>query len=141
MTFDRRLFRSAALNSTRLFALACLFTAHVSVAQAAGTTLLNVSYDVSREFYKEFNAAFIAHWKKTTGEELTVNQSHGGSSRQARSVLDGLEADVITMNQAVDIDVLAERGRMIPVEWAARLPDNSAPTTSLSVILVRKGNP
>lgn len=141
MTFDRRPFRSAVLNSTRLFALACLFAAHVSVAQAAGTTLLNVSYDVSREFYKEFNAAFVAHWKKTTGEELTVNQSHGGSSRQARSVLDGLEADVITMNQAVDIDVLAERGRMMPVEWAARLPDNSAPTTSLSVILVRKGNP
>lgn len=107
----------------------------------AGPTLLNVSYDVSREFYKDFNAAFAAHWKKTTGEELTLNQSHGGSSRQARSVADGLEADVITMNQHNDIDILAERGKLIPADWAKRLPNNSAPTTSISVILVRKGNP
>ena len=110
-------------------------------ARAATTTLLNVSYDVSREFYKDFNAAFTAHWKKTTGEDLTINQSHGGSSRQARSVVDGLEADVITMNQANDIDILFERGRLIPQDWARRLPFNSAPTTSVSVILVRKGNP
>lgn len=110
-------------------------------AQAAGKTLLNVSYDVSREFYKDYNAAFAAHWKKTTGEALTLNQSHGGSSKQARSVVDGLEADVITMNQSNDIDILAERGGLIPATWAQRLPDNSAPTTSVSVILVRKGNP
>jgi sulfate transport system substrate-binding protein len=108
---------------------------------AAGPTLLNVSYDVSREFYKDFNAAFAAHWKKATGEDLTLNQSHGGSSRQARSVADGLEADVITMNQHNDIDILAERGKLIPADWARRLPNNSAPTTSVSVILVRKGNP
>ncbi len=113
----------------------------VSTAQATGKTLLNVSYDVSREFYKEYNAAFAAHWKKTTGEALTLNQSHGGSSKQARSVVDGLEADVITMNQANDIDILADRGGLVPADWAKRLPDNSAPTTSLSVILVRKGNP
>jgi sulfate transport system substrate-binding protein len=113
----------------------------VSSAQATGKTLLNVSYDVSREFYKEYNAAFAAHWKKTTGESLTLNQSHGGSSKQARSVVDGLEADVITMNQANDIDILADRGGLVPADWAKRLPDNSAPTTSLSVILVRKGNP
>ena len=113
----------------------------VSFAQAPGKTLLNVSYDVSREFYKEYNAAFAAHWKKTTGEVLTLNQSHGGSSKQARSVVDGLEADVITMNQANDIDILADRGGLVPADWARRLPDNSAPTTSLSVILVRKGNP
>ena len=110
-------------------------------ANAAGPTLLNVSYDVSREFYKEYNAAFIAHWKKTTGEDVSVNQSHGGSSKQARSVADGLEADVITMNQANDIDILHDRGNLIPADWAKRLPDNSAPTTSTSVILVRKGNP
>jgi len=112
-----------------------------SPARAAGPTLLNVSYDVSREFYKDYNAVFAAHWKKTTGEDLTLNQSHGGSSRQARSVADGLEADVITMNQHNDIDILAERGKLIPADWAKRLPNNSAPTTSVSVILVRKGNP
>ena len=110
-------------------------------AQSAGKTLLNVSYDVSREFYKDYNAAFAAHWKKTTGVALTLNQSHGGSSKQARSVIDGLEADVITMNQSNDIDILAERGGLVPANWAQRLPDHSAPTTSVSVILVRKGNP
>lgn len=107
----------------------------------AAQSLLNVSYDVSREFYKDFNAAFAAHWLKTTGEQLTLNQSHGGSSRQARSVVDGLEADVITMNQHNDIDLLAERGKLIPADWARRLPNNASPTTSISVILVRKGNP
>jgi sulfate transport system substrate-binding protein len=111
------------------------------LAQAAGTTLLNVSYDVSREFYKDYNAAFAAHWKQATGEELTLNQSHGGSSKQAGSVIAGLQADVITMNQAIDIDVLAERGGLVPANWATRLPFGSAPTTSVQVILVRKGNP
>jgi sulfate/thiosulfate transport system substrate-binding protein len=112
-----------------------------SFARAASQTLLNVSYDVSREFYKEYNALFAAHWKKTAGDDLTLNQSHGGSSKQARSVVDGLEADVITMNQANDIDVLHDRGNLIPADWAKRLPDNASPTTSTSVILVRKGNP
>ena len=111
-------------------------------AQAAEeVSLLNVSYDVSREFYKDYNAAFAAHWQKTSGEVLTLKQSHGGSSKQARSVAEGLEADVITMNQANDIDILHDRGGLIPADWARRLPDNSAPTTSVSVILVRKGNP
>ena len=120
--------------------LAAALVAASGVASAQ-QSLLNVSYDVSREFYKDFNAAFAAHWKKTTGEDLTLNQSHGGSSRQARSVVEGLEADVITMNQANDIDILADRGKLIPADWARRLPNNSAPTTSISVILVRKGNP
>lgn len=106
-----------------------------------GKTLLNVSYDVSREFYKDYNAVFAAHWKKTTGENLTLNQSHGGSSKQARSVVDGLEADVITMNQHNDIDILHTRGGLVPADWAKRLPHNASPTTSISVILVRKGNP
>lgn len=107
----------------------------------ADTTLLNVSYDVTREFYKDYNAAFARYWKQTTGETLVLNQSHGGSSKQARSVIEGLPADVITMNQANDIDVLAQQGRLVPADWAKRLPNNAAPTTSVTVILVRKGNP
>jgi sulfate transport system substrate-binding protein len=110
-------------------------------ATAAGPALLNVSYDVAREFYKNYNPAFIRHWKATTGEDITVNQSHGGSSKQARAVIDGLEADVVTMNQSNDIDAIAERGKLLPADWAKRLPNNSAPTTSTTVILVRKGNP
>jgi len=110
-------------------------------AQAAGPTLLNVSYDVARELYKEINPAFIKHWKATTGEDVSVNQSHGGSSKQARSVIDGLEADVVTMNQSSDIDAIASKSGLIPADWAKRLPNNAAPTTSTTVILVRKGNP
>jgi sulfate transport system substrate-binding protein len=115
--------------------------ASAAAAQAAPVTLLNVSYDVAREFYKDYDAAFVAHWKQAGGEAIVVNQSHGGSSKQARSVLDGLDADVVTMNQATDIDVLADRGQLIPANWATRLPDNAAPTTSVPVILVKKGNP
>jgi sulfate transport system substrate-binding protein len=106
----------------------------------ADTALLNVSYDVTREFYKDYNVAFAKYWKQKTGETLTVNQSHGGSSKQVRSVADGLEADVITMNQANDIDVLAER-KLITSDWQKRLPNASSPTTSTTVFLVRKGNP
>lgn len=128
---------------TRFFHLAVLSALASSMVApaAADTTLLNVSYDVTREFYKDYNAAFARYWKQTTGETLTLNQSHGGSSKQARSVVEGLAADVITMNQANDIDVLAEQGGLIPADWAKRLPQNSAPTTSVTVILVRKGNP
>ena len=124
----------------RSLALAA-FASATLVAQAAPVTLLNVSYDVTREFYKDYDAAFIAHWRQAGGETIAVNQSHGGSSKQARSVIDGLEADVITMNQATDIDILAERGALVPANWATRLPNNSAPTTSVQVILVKKGNP
>ncbi len=125
----------------RALLLAALLGAALPTLALAQTTLLNVSYDVSREFYKDFNTAFAAQWKKSSGEDITLNQSHGGSSRQARSVVDGLEADVITMNQANDIDILYERGKLVPQDWAKRLPFNSSPTTSVSVILVRKGNP
>src|SRR3954464_15547629 len=107
----------------RSLVLAAFASAGIA-AQAAPVTLLNVSYDVTREFYKDYDAAFVAHWKATTGEALVVNQSHGGSSKQARSVVDGLEADVITMNQATDIDLLAERGGLVPADWAKRLPDH-----------------
>jgi sulfate transport system substrate-binding protein len=121
--------------------LATLLTVSAAMPAKADVTLLNVSYDVTREFYKDYNAAFIRYWKQTTGETLTVNQSHGGSSKQARSVIDGLAADVITMNQANDIDALAQQAKLVPEDWAKRLPNNSAPTTSVTVILVRKGNP
>ncbi len=106
----------------------------------ADTTLLNVSYDVTREFYKDYNQAFAKYWKAKSGETLTINQSHGGSSKQIRAVADGLEADVVTMNQANDIDVLADR-KLIPADWQKRLPNGSAPTTSTTVFLVRKNNP
>jgi sulfate transport system substrate-binding protein len=110
-------------------------TAHAAVS------LLNVSYDPTRELYQDFNAAFAHHWKEKTGETVTVRQSHGGSGKQARSVIDGLDADVVTLALAYDIDALYERGRLIPKDWQKRLPDNSAPYTSTIVFLVRKGNP
>jgi sulfate transport system substrate-binding protein len=124
----------------RLAVLSVLATGAAGSA-LADATLLNVSYDVTREFYKDYNQAFAKYWKQTTGETLTLNQSHGGSSKQAGSVVAGLAADVITMNQANDIDILAERGGLVPADWAKRLPNNSSPTTSVTVILVRKGNP
>jgi sulfate transport system substrate-binding protein len=110
-------------------------------AAAAEGTILNVSYDVTREFYRDFNDAFIAHWKQQTGVTPTINQSHGGSSKQVRSVIDGLEADVVTMNQALDIDMLSQRGQLIPADWSARLHNHSVPYTSTILFLVRKGNP
>lgn len=131
--------RSPSLLRRSLLALA--LAGSTGLSWAAGPTLLNVSYDVSRELYKEVNPAFLKQWKQQTGEDLTINQSHGGSSKQARSVLEGLEADVVTMNQSSDIDVLATRGKLLPEDWAKRLPNNSSPTTSVTVILVRKGNP
>ena len=129
--------RRAALAGGLAFVASFAF---VSAAHAAGTTLLNVSYDVARELYKEIDPAFQRAWKQQTGEDVTVNQSHGGSSKQARAVIDGLDADVVTMNQSSDIDAIA-RARLISEDWAKRLPNNSAPTTSVTVILVRKGNP
>jgi sulfate/thiosulfate transport system substrate-binding protein len=128
----------------RRLALAALTTLAALVAlsgpAAAQTTLLNVSYDVMRDYYKDLNPAFQKHWKARTGQEVTIQMSHGGSSRQARAVADGLEADVITMNQHNDIDLLANRGALVPADWARRLPHNSAPFTSATVFIVRKGN-
>ncbi len=109
-------------------------------AAVAQVTLLNVSYDPTRELYQEFNRAFAAHWKAKTGETVTVKQSHGGSSAQARKVIDGLEADVVTLALAYDVDVLADRG-LAPRTWQTRLPHNSSPYTSTIAFLVRKGNP
>lgn len=107
----------------------------------AETVLLNVSYDPTRELYNEYNAAFIKHWQATTGQTLSIRQSHGGSGKQARTVIDGLQADVVTLALAYDIDALASQGRLLPANWQARLPNNSAPYTSTIVFLVRKGNP
>jgi sulfate transport system substrate-binding protein len=107
----------------------------------ADTTLLNVSYDVTRELYKDIDAAFVADYKKKSGETVSIRQSHGASSAQALSVTQGLQADVVTMNQPNDIDLLAERGQLVPVNWRTRLPDNSAPYTTTMVFLVRQGNP
>ncbi len=107
----------------------------------AATALLNVSYDPTREFYTEFNREFARHWKETKGEDITISQSHGGSGKQARSVIDGLDADVVTLALAYDIDVISEKGGLLPADWQQRLPHNSSPYTSTIVFLVRKGNP
>ncbi len=104
-------------------------------------TLLNVSYDPTREFYDAFNVAFAAEWRRRTGAVVVVHQSHGGSGKQARAVIDGLEADVVTLGLAFDIDALARRADLLPADWQHRLPDNSAPYTSTIVFLVRAGNP
>ncbi len=110
--------------------------------QAKGKVeLLNVSYDPTREFYQDVNRAFVQFWEAKTGQSVTIRQSHGGSGKQARSVIDGLEADVVTLALAYDIDSIAERGNLIPKDWQSRLPNNSSPYTSTIVFLVRKGNP
>ncbi|HFX1064395.1 TPA: sulfate ABC transporter substrate-binding protein [Pseudomonas aeruginosa] len=127
--------------SLRRFALAALASALVSGPVAAATQLLNVSYDPTRELHQAYNAAFIKHWKAQGGEDLTVQQSHGGSGKQARAVIDGLKADVVTLALAGDIDELHKLGKLLPADWQARLPDNSTPYTSTIVFLVRKGNP
>jgi sulfate transport system substrate-binding protein len=116
-------------------------TTLLPAAAQADTTLLNVSYDPTRELYQAFNPAFARHWKATTGETVTIRQSHGGAGKQARAVIDGLEADVVTLALAYDIDAIAEKTGKIPADWQKRLPHNSAPYTSTIVFLVRKGNP
>jgi len=104
-------------------------------------TLLNVSYDPTREFYESYNLAFVRYWQARTGQQVTIRQSHGGSGKQARAVIDGLEADVVTLGLAYDVDALHREAQLIPADWATRLPDNSTPYTSTIVFLVRKGNP
>ncbi len=127
--------------SIRRFALATLAGALLAGQASAATELLNVSYDPTRELYQEYNAAFAKHWKQEHGEDVKIQQSHGGSGKQARSVIDGLKADVVTLALAGDIDELGKLGKLIPADWQARLPQNSTPYTSTIVFLVRKGNP
>ncbi|MGE4527053.1 MAG: sulfate ABC transporter substrate-binding protein [Rhodospirillaceae bacterium] len=112
-----------------------------AASACAAATLLNVSYDPTREFYKAFNAAFAAHWKAATGEAVRINMSHGGSGKQARAVIDGQDADVVTLALAYDVDAIAEKTGFIAADWQTRLPHDSAPYTSTIVFLVRKGNP
>jgi len=125
----------------RLFSASLLSAALLAASASQAATLLNVSYDVMRDFYKDYNPAFQKHWQASGGKPITLQMSHGGSSKQARAVIDGLPADVITMNMATDINALAEHGQLIPQDWASRLPNHSAPFTSATVFIVRKGNP
>jgi sulfate/thiosulfate-binding protein len=127
--------------SLRRFALAALASALITGPVAAAQTLLNVSYDPTRELYTEFNAAFNKHWQAEGNEAVTIQQSHGGSGKQARAVIDGLRADVVTLALAGDIDELYKLGKLIPENWQERLPDASTPYTSTIVFLVRKDNP
>src|SRR6202789_1492282 len=113
----------------------------VCAAHAADVTLLNVSYDPTRELYKAENAAFAAQWKKQTGDNLTIDQSHGGSGAQSRAVIDGLDADVVTLALAYDIDAISSKAQLIPANWQSRLPEHATPYTSTIVFLVHKGNP
>jgi sulfate/thiosulfate-binding protein len=130
----RKLLSAAALG------LSLLLAGSARAAHAAGIKLLNVSYDPTRELYQDVNTAFAKSWKARTGQDLTVQQSHGGSGKQARSVIDGLEADVVTLALAYDVDAVANSG-LIAKNWQTRLPNNSTPYTSTIVFLVRKGNP
>src|ERR1039458_3202575 len=123
-----------------LAALALLVGASLPVL-AKDITLLNVSYDPTRELYADYNTAFAKYWKEKTGDNVTINQSHGGSGKQARAVIDGLQADVVTLALAYDIDVIAEKAKLLSKDWQSRLPNNSSPYTSTIVFLVRKGNP
>jgi sulfate/thiosulfate transport system substrate-binding protein len=134
----------SADRTSRLFAyagLAAALTFVGAVAARADSTLLNVSYDVARELYKDINPAFAASYKATTGETVVVNQSHGGSSKQALAVVGGLEADVVTMNQVPDIDLLVEKGGLVAADWQKKFPNGATPYTTTIVFLVRKGNP
>jgi len=128
----RRLFELGAFGALAVLA---------GAAQAKDITLLNVSYDPTRELYADVNKAFAAQWKSKTGDVVAIKQSHGGSGKQARSVIDGLEADVVTLALAYDIDEIAERAKLLPADWQKRLQHNSSPYTSTYIFLVRKGNP
>jgi sulfate transport system substrate-binding protein len=130
-----------AFITRALAALAVALAMAIAAHADSKTTLLNVSYDPTRELYSDYNAEFIAFWKKKTGQTVAIRQSHGGSGKQARTVIDGLQADVVTLALAYDVDALAKQGKLLPANWQARLPDNSAPYTSTIVLLVRKGNP
>src|SRR5919107_1570718 len=136
-------FMRIRLDGAPLALLATLAFAGPGQAQGAPkpVTLLNVSYDPTRELYVDFNKQFASYWKGKTGQDVTIRQSHGGSGKQARSVIDGLGADVVTLALAYDIDQISEKGGLLPANWQSRLPNNSSPYTSTIVLLVRKGNP
>jgi sulfate transport system substrate-binding protein len=143
LALSRRGLLTAATGAGVALAAPALLTGGPALAAAGpkAVTLLNVSYDPTRELYKDINAAFADYWKGRVGQALTINQSHGGSGKQARAVIDGLQADVVTLALAYDIDEIAAKGKLLPANWQSRLPDNSSPYTSTIVFLVRKGNP
>jgi sulfate transport system substrate-binding protein len=128
------------MNLHRILSMAAIGLFLIAPAWA-DVTLLNVSYDPSREFYQEFNAAFAKQWQAKAGERVSIRQSHGGSGKQARTVIDGLDADVVTLALASDINAIADKAKLLPADWQKRLPNNSTPYTSTIVFLVRKGNP
>jgi sulfate/thiosulfate transport system substrate-binding protein len=131
------------LKQVILLSVAALFAfTSLSIPMArAAQTILNVSYDPTRELYEDYDVQFAIHWKAITGQDVTINVSNGGSGKQARAVIDGLEADVVTLGLAYDIDAIADKAQLLPADWQSRLPDNSTPYTSTIVFLVRKGNP
>lgn len=133
--------RSLTLLLLAVAAWGCDGSTTVENENGARVSLLNVSYDPTREFYAEFNQAFQKHWKSETGQAVAIEQSHGGAGKQARAVIDGLQADVVTLALAYDLDVISEKTQLFPSDWQSRLPHNSAPYTSTIVFLVRKGNP
>jgi sulfate/thiosulfate transport system substrate-binding protein len=128
------------MNKKVLFAIALILSSAFTLAQNK-VTLLNVSYDPTRELYQDYNVAFAKYWKAKTKQDVEIQQSHGGSSKQARAVIDGLEADVVTLALAYDIDAIAEKAKVLPANWQSRLPNDSSPYTSTIIFLVRKGNP
>lgn len=134
--------RALFSSPIRTALLVCaLLLGSASVVQAATVTLLNASYDPTRELYQDFNREFARHWKAKTGNEVVIRQSHAGSGKQARAVIDGLQADVVTLALAYDVDAIAQKSKKLPSDWQKRLPQHSAPYTSTIVFLVRKGNP
>lgn len=133
--------KSFSLNKSGKALILSLSLAFGTLAEAADVNLLNVSYDPTRELYQDYNAAFAKHWKEKTGQTVEIQQSHGGSGKQARAVIDGLDADVVTLALAYDVDQLYQKAKLIPGDWQTRLPNNSAPYTSTAVFLVRAGNP
>lgn len=138
MTYDKKWILLAAA----IFGIALGITTTRAAAETGDAiTLLNVSYDPTRELYQDFNPAFAKHWKEKTGQAVAIRQSHGGSGKQARAVIDGLEADVVTLALAADIDAIVDHGKLLAADWQQRLPQSSSPYTSTIVFLVRKGNP
>ncbi len=129
------------LRTFALLAAISISTHTVPAFAADSVELLNVSYDPTREFYDDFNKLFVTYWKEKTGQDVKITQSHGGSGKQARSVIDGLPADVVTLALAYDIDAIADKGKLLPQDWQSSFPNNSSPYTSTIVFLVKKGNP
>src|SRR3954454_1808471 len=140
-TYRTRFMKTLKTIAQLVLGLALIAPSAKTAAAQQKVTLLNVSYDPTRELYKDINAAFAREWKRRTGQEVEVRQSHGGSGAQARAVIDGLEADVVTLGLAYDIDEIAQRGKTLPADWQKKLPHNSTPFASTVAFVVRKGNP